>query len=68
MNSQSENKWTLPTTNIVYLDIETDGIQASEVHCVVTKRGNEGHSLHTCRQSLFEELARGGHVCGHNII
>jgi hypothetical protein len=32
---------------------------------VVTKRPNEDHCLHTCRESLFEELARGGHVCGH---
>jgi DNA polymerase I-like protein with 3'-5' exonuclease and polymerase domains len=67
-NSQSEKSWTLPTTNIVFLDIETDGLQPSVIHCVVTKRPNEDHCLHTCRESLFEELARGGHVCGHNYI
>ena len=67
-NLQREKTWTLPTTNIVFLDIETDGLQPSVIHCVVTKRPNEDHCLHTCRESLFEELARGGHVCGHNYI
>ena len=67
-NLQRKKTWTLPTTNIVFLDIETDGLQPSVIHCVVTKRPNEDHCLHTCRESLFEELARGGHVCGHNYI
>ena len=67
-NSQSKKNWTLPTTNIVFLDIETDGLRPTVIHCLVTKRPNEDHCLHTCRESLFEELARGGHVCGHNYI
>ena len=67
-NSQSKKNWTLPTTNIVFLDIETDGLRPTVIHCVITKRPNEDHCLHTCRESLFEELARGGHVCGHNYI
>lgn len=69
-NSQSEKSWTLPTTNIVFLDIETDGLQPTVIHCVVTKRPNEEHLLHTSKESLQQELDRGlnTYVCGHNYI
>ena len=69
-NSQNGKSWTLPITNIVFLDIETDGLQPSVIHCVVTKRPNEDHLLHTSKESLQEELDRGlnTYVCGHNYI
>ena len=69
-NSQNGKSWTLPTTNIVFLDIETDGLQPSVIHCVVTKRPNEEHLLHTSKESLQQELDRGlnTYVCGHNYI
>jgi len=67
-NLQKEKSWTLPTTNIVFLDIETDGLHPTLIHVVVTKRPNEDHLIHTSKESLFDELARGGHVCGHNYI
>jgi DNA polymerase I-like protein with 3'-5' exonuclease and polymerase domains len=67
-NSPNEKRWTLPTTNIVFLDIETDGLQPTVIHCVVTKRPNEDHLIHTSRDSLIYELGRGGYICGHNYI
>lgn len=67
-DSQSKKRWTLPTTNIVFLDIETDGLQPTLIHCVITKRPNEEHLIHTSSESLWEELSRGGCVCGHNYI
>ena len=67
-NSQNGKRWTLPTTNIVFLDIETDGLQPTVIHCVVTKRPNEDHLIHTCSESLWEELSGAGCVCGHNYI
>ena len=67
-NSQSGSRWTLPTTNIVFLGIETDGLQPTVIHCVVTKRPNEDHLIHTSSESLWEELSMAGCVCGHNYI
>ena len=39
-----------------------------EIHCVVTKRSNEAHLTHLSRRSLMDELAKGGQICGHNLI
>jgi len=57
-----------PTTNTVFLDIEADGLNPTKIHCVVTKRSNEAHLTHLSRRSLMDELAKGGKVCGHNLI
>ena len=68
MNFQKDNSLISPTTNTVFLDIEADGLNPTKVHCVVTKRSNEAHLTHLSRRSLMDELAKGGQVCGHNLI
>jgi DNA polymerase I-like protein with 3'-5' exonuclease and polymerase domains len=67
-NYQKDRSLISPTTNTVFLDIEADGLNPTKVHCVVTKRSNEAHLTHLSRRSLMDELARGGQVCGHNVI
>jgi len=57
-----------PTTNTVFIDIEADGLNPTKIHCVVTKRSNEAHLIHLSRRSLMDELAKGGPICGHNLI
>ena len=68
VNYQKDRNLISPTTNTVFLDIEADGLNPTKVHCVVTKRQNEAHLTHLSRRSLVDELARGGQVCGHNLI
>src|SRR6056300_1071524 len=68
MNFQKDNSLISPTTNTVFLDIEADGLNPTKIHCVVTKRSNEAHLTHLSRRSLMDELAKGGKVCGHNLI
>ena len=68
MNFQTDNSLISPTTNTVFLDIEADGLNPTKIHCVVTKRTNEAHLTHLSRRSLMDELARGGKICGHNLI
>jgi DNA polymerase I-like protein with 3'-5' exonuclease and polymerase domains len=68
VNYQKDRSLISPTTNTVFLDIEADGLNPTKVHCVVTKRSNEAHLTHLSRRSLVDELARGGQVCGHNLI
>jgi len=68
MNLQKDNSLISPTTNTVFLDIEADGLNPTKIHCVVTKRPNEAHLTHLSRRSLMDELAKGGKVCGHNLI
>lgn len=68
MNLQKDNSVISPTTNTVFLDIEADGLNPTKIHCVVTKRANEAHLTHLSRRSLMDELAKGGPVCGHNVI
>ena len=68
MNFQTDNSLISPTTNTVFLDIEADGLNPTKIHCVVTKRPNEAHLTHLSRRSLMDELARGGKICGHNLI
>lgn len=65
---QPEKSVILPTMNTVFLDIEADGLNPTKIHCVVTKRSNEAHLTHLSRRSLIDELAKGGKVCGHNLI
>lgn len=65
---QPEKNVILPTMNTVFLDIEADGLNPTKIHCVVTKRSNEAHLTHLSRRSLIDELAKGGKVCGHNLI
>lgn len=67
-NSQNTKNATLPTSNIVFLDLEADGLNPTTIHCVVTKRPQEAHLIHTSKESLHAELQKGGKVCGHNII
>jgi DNA polymerase I-like protein with 3'-5' exonuclease and polymerase domains len=67
-NYQKDRSLISPTTNTVFLDIEADGLNPTKVHCAVTKRSNEAHLTHLSRRSLMDELARGGQVCGHNVI
>ena len=67
-NYQKDRSLISPTTNTVFLDIEADGLNPTKVHCVVTKRSNEAHLTHLSRRSLMDELAKGGQVCGHNVI
>lgn len=68
VNLQKDNSVISPTTNTVFLDIEADGLNPTKIHCVVTKRANEAHLTHLSRRSLMDELAKGGPVCGHNVI
>jgi len=68
MNFQKDSNLISPTTNTVFLDIEADGLNPTKIHCVVTKRSNEAHLTHLSRRSLMDELAKGGKVCGHNLI
>jgi len=68
MNSLKDSSLILPTTNIVFLDIEADSLNPTKIHCVVTKRPNEAHLIHLSRSTLIKELKRGGKVCGHNLI
>ncbi len=68
MNFQKDSTLISPTTNTVFLDIEADGLNPTKVHCVVTKRSNEAHLTHLSRRSLMDELAKGGQICGHNLI
>ena len=68
MNLQKDNSLISPTTNTVFLDIEADGLNPTKIHCVVTKRSNEAHLTHLSRRSLMDELAKGGSLCGHNLI
>ena len=68
MTLQPEKNVILPTMNTVFLDIEADGLNPTKIHCVVTKRSNEAHLTHLSRRSLIDELAKGGKVCGHNLI
>ena len=67
-NYQKDRSLISPTTNTVFIDIEADGLNPTKVHCVVTKRSNEAHLTHLSRRSLMDELAKGGQVCGHNVI
>lgn len=68
MTLQLEKNVILPTMNTVFLDIEADGLNPTKIHCVVTKRSNEAHLTHLSKRSLIDELAKGGKVCGHNLI
>lgn len=68
MNSQIDKSLISPTTNTVFIDIEADGLNPTKIHCVVTKRSNEAHLIHLSRRSLMDELAKGGPICGHNLI
>jgi len=68
MNSQVDKSLISPTTNTVFIDIEADGLNPTKIHCVVTKRSNEAHLIHLSRRSLMDELAKGGSICGHNLI
>jgi len=68
MNSQVDKSLISPTTNTVFIDIEADGLNPTKIHCVVTKRSNEAHLIHLSRRSLMDELAKGGPICGHNLI
>ena len=68
MTLQPEKNVILPTMNTVFLDIEADGLNPTKIHCVVTKRSNEAHLTHLSKRSLIDELAKGGKVCGHNLI
>lgn len=65
---QTDKSVISPTTNTVFLDIEADGLNPTKIHCVVTKRSNEAHLTHLSRRSLLDELAKGGKVCGHNLV
>ena len=65
---QTDKSVISPTTNTVFLDIEADGLNPTKIHCVVTKRPNEAHLTHLSRRSLMDELAKGGKVCGHNLV
>ena len=65
---QKKTAETLPTSNIVFLDLEADGLKPTTIHCAVTKRPNEDHLVHTSSDTLLLELNKGGHVCGHNVI
>lgn len=67
-NYQKDRSLISPTTNTVFLDIEADGLNPTKVHCAITKRSGEAHLTHLSRRSLMDELARGGQVCGHNVI
>ena len=68
MNLQMNKDLICPTTNIVYLDIEANGLDPTEIHCAVTKRPNEVALTHLSSRSLAHELQKGGQVCGHNLI
>jgi DNA polymerase I len=68
MNSQIDKSLISPTMNTVFIDIEADGLNPTKIHCVVTKRSNEAHLIHLSRRSLMDELAKGGPICGHNLI
>ena len=65
---QTDKSVISPTTSTVFLDIEADGLNPTKIHCVVTKRQNEAHLTHLSRRSLIDELAKGGKVCGHNLV
>lgn len=65
---QTDKSVISPTTNTVFLDIEADGLNPTKIHCVVTKRSSEAHLTHLSRRSLIDELAKGGKVCGHNLV
>ena len=68
MNLQMNKDLICPTTNIVYLDIEANGLNPTEIHCAVTKRPNEVALTHLSSRSLANEIQKGGQVCGHNLI
>ena len=52
---------------MIYLDAETDGLEPTQVWCVVT-RENGANSVHTTPETLLEALRGSVSVVGHNLI
>ena len=52
---------------MIYLDIETNGLDPSRIWCVVT-RENGVNKVHTSPESLSEALRSSQSVVGHNLI
>ena len=52
---------------MIYLDIETDGIEATRIWCVVTME-NGVTTVHTAPDTLSEALKGSVSVVGHNLI
>ena len=58
----------MPTKNIIFLDIETDSLRPTEIHCCVTICQKGVVSIHTSKDSLEKLLVGDYKLCGHNII
>lgn len=52
---------------MIYLDLEADGLDPTQIWCVVT-RENGVSQVHTNRNTLCDALAGSVSVCGHNLI
>ena len=52
---------------MIYLDIETDGLDPTEIWCVVTEKNGAIH-VHTSARSLRKALEGSVSVVGHNLI
>lgn len=52
---------------LIYLDIETDGLDPTRIWCAVT-RENGVNKVHTSPESLSEALRSGLSVVGHNLL
>ena len=52
---------------MIYLDLEADGLEPTQVWCVVT-RENGANSVHTTPETLLEALRGSVSVVGHNLI
>ena len=52
---------------MIYLDLEADGLDPTQIWCVAT-RENGVSQVHTNRNTLCDALAGSVSVCGHNLI
>ena len=52
---------------MIYLDLEADGLDPTQIWCVVT-RENGISQVHTNRSTLCDALAGSVSICGHNLI
>lgn len=52
---------------MIYLDLEADGLEPTQVWCVVTRQ-NGANTVHTTPETLLEALRGSVSVVGHNLI
>jgi len=55
-------------SEVVIFDIETDGLQATKLHCLVDSKGRKLTTDDSIRGWCLDRLEAGDTVVGHNII